>query len=367
MLSGNVTVDPQFVNANLYDYRLRAGSPAINAGRTPGTSPEGYSLVPSNEYVHGSCTATRTQSGAMDAGAHEFGNNAAPQCSSYDPTIALTPSVTLSQSSVVAGNTVMATVMLSKPAPPNGAPVTFEVNGSAVTAASTVTVPAGGTYITAPLATTWISSTTPVTVMAMVQGKSGSAAMTVTPAPANLVDFSNTNPSTNTFTVSLSGPAPAGGAVVQLSVDNPAAGYVQPTVTVPAGTLTASVQTFGGVVDVATTVTVTASYSGVQMSDTMIAPVPTLSWIGVGAPTIPSGSNRTGNIYLMNSAPYGGALIQLTSSSPSFVVPATMLVPQGSLNVLFPVSANTVTANTSVVVTATYNGAVATVPVTVTP
>jgi hypothetical protein len=74
----NFSGNPQFVNQAGFDYHLSAGSPAINAGTTPGTA-NGFSLVPVDDYVHPTCGETRSIVGpAIDIGAYEFGNSGTP-------------------------------------------------------------------------------------------------------------------------------------------------------------------------------------------------------------------------------------------------------------------------------------------------
>ncbi len=75
VLDANTTAtdgDPKFMNRAAYDYRLLAGSPAIDHGVTPGTG-VGFSLVPTLQYVHPTSIATRTTAGsAIDRGAYEY-------------------------------------------------------------------------------------------------------------------------------------------------------------------------------------------------------------------------------------------------------------------------------------------------------
>ena len=75
VVAGNVyttVAGANFVNAAGYDYHLRAGSPAINAGVNPGTGINGWGLTPIYEYVHPTSRRLRPVNGKLDAGAFEF-------------------------------------------------------------------------------------------------------------------------------------------------------------------------------------------------------------------------------------------------------------------------------------------------------
>lgn len=62
---------PAFVNRASYDLHPAAGSPAINAGSTPGMSAEGVSLTPTLQYKHIASSETRPVAGQIDIGAYE--------------------------------------------------------------------------------------------------------------------------------------------------------------------------------------------------------------------------------------------------------------------------------------------------------
>ena len=72
----NLTGDPDFVDLNTYDYHLRAGSPAIDAGSQPGVA-NGFRLAPQYEYVHPACGQLRHSVGIIDIGAYEYGDGGA--------------------------------------------------------------------------------------------------------------------------------------------------------------------------------------------------------------------------------------------------------------------------------------------------
>ncbi|MDQ3000602.1 MAG: right-handed parallel beta-helix repeat-containing protein [Fibrobacterota bacterium] len=74
--SGNVsTTAPAFVNKATGDYRLTAGSPAIDKGKDPGSAGT-VNLAPTMQYLHPANAEKRPVKGALDAGAFEFGGSA---------------------------------------------------------------------------------------------------------------------------------------------------------------------------------------------------------------------------------------------------------------------------------------------------
>ena len=61
----------EIMDRDRYDYRLRSGAKAINAGSDPGTMGN-FPLTPTFEYVHPLQRKPRAALGAIDVGAHEF-------------------------------------------------------------------------------------------------------------------------------------------------------------------------------------------------------------------------------------------------------------------------------------------------------
>jgi len=77
-VSGSISADHNaqdliglIVNRSGYDYHLSAGSPAIDAGRDPGSA-NGISLAPAWEYVHPLSAVARVASATIDVGAYEY-------------------------------------------------------------------------------------------------------------------------------------------------------------------------------------------------------------------------------------------------------------------------------------------------------
>jgi hypothetical protein len=74
-LQGNLTSgDPQFIDQADYDYRLRSGSPAVDAGVEPIAASQ-VSLRPTQEYRHPRALQPRPAQDPLDAGAYEAATN----------------------------------------------------------------------------------------------------------------------------------------------------------------------------------------------------------------------------------------------------------------------------------------------------
>ena len=105
---------------------------------------------------------------------------------------------------------------------------------------------------------------------------------TVEPAPAALaavsvVPTSVTGGSSATGTVSLTAPAPAGGAVVSLASSNPQAAAVPASVTVPAGSTGATFAVSTTAVSVTTSVTISGNFAGITRATTVTVAAPSTS------------------------------------------------------------------------------------------
>jgi Subtilase family len=104
-------------------------------------------------------------------------------------------------------------------------------------------------------------------------GGGGGSSPTLYSVAVNPTSVQGGNPSTGTVT--LSGAAPSGGAVVGLSSSNAAAATVPASVTVPAGGTTATFTATTSAVSASTPVTVSASYGGATKTATLtVTPAP---------------------------------------------------------------------------------------------
>ena len=183
------------------------------------------------------------------------------------PTLSL---LTLSPTSVVGGaQSSTGTVTLSGPAPTTGAQVALASNSGSASVPSSVTVSGGATSATFTVTTAPVTVSTSASVSATYEGATKSATLMVTPAPEPVPAVSSLtlNPSSvvgglqsSTGTVTLSGPAPFGGAHVALA-SNSGAASVPSAVIVPEGATSATFAVSTSVVVLATSATISASYN----------------------------------------------------------------------------------------------------------
>ena len=187
-------------------------------------------------------------------------------------------SVVLNPASVASGSPALGTIVLSS-APVNGAVVSL--SSSAPSVASTplaVTVAPGSSTATFSVGTIYVSSTTVVTIAASLGGATRNASLTVLQPPVILASLT-ANPATvgggnpTTGTVTLSGPALDGGAVVALSSNQPSVVTPPATVTVPARATSATFPIPTQALTTPLSATLTATYVGGSVTTSLrVAP-----------------------------------------------------------------------------------------------
>ena len=173
----------------------------------------------------------------------------------------------------------------------------------------------------------------------------------------------------STGTVTLSGAAPSGGAVVALS-SSASAATVPANVTVAAGATSTTFTVTTSAVTAATPVTISASYSGTTKTTLLTVDPATavaLSSVALNPATVNGGSPSTGTVTLSGAAPSGGAVVALSSSASAATVPANVTVAAGATSAMFTVTTSAVTAATPVTISASYGGTTKTTLLTVNP
>ncbi len=334
-------------------------------------SNNGVATVPANVTVAaGATTGTFTISTSGVATTTVVTITATYSGTNQTATLTVTPllsSVALSPSSVLGGSSSTGTVTLAGPAPSGGAVVTLASNNAVATVPANVTVAAGATTGTFTISTSGVATTTVVTITATYSGTNQTATLTVTPllssvalSPSSV--FGGSSPQ---GTITLAGPAPAGGAVVTLASNN-AAATVPANVTVAAGATTGTFTISTSGVAITTVVTITATYSGVNQTATLTV-TPLLSSVALSPSSVFGGSSSTGTITLAGPAPSGGAVVTLASNNAVATVPANVTVAAGATTGTFTISTSGVATTTAVTITASYSGVNQTATLTVTP
>jgi hypothetical protein len=210
----------------------------------------------------------------------------------------------------------------------------------------------------------------PTTAAVTAWSAQGSFSISSAPAaPASLVLTNNTLYSGDTtwVQVQLSAAAPAGGAVINLSSSNPAAAPVPASVNMPGNTAWMQFQMQTGQVTSTTPVTLTATLNSGQATVQFNVMPPSLKSITLTPASISGGAQGGAIVMLNGQAPAGGAVVNLSSDSPSAMPPALATIPAGSYSVTVPIPTNAVAANTLVNIAATWNGASVQSPLTITP
>ncbi len=196
-------------------------------------------------------------------------------------------------------------------------------------------------------------------------------------APFNLSSFAQNSLSLDstfmvggksaTATVTSSSPAPVGGLEVKLTTSRPGVTTVSESVRIPVGATTAKFP-------VTTTPTtnyqpavITATFNNEAVANTLTV-APLLSFINFSPNIAAADTVKSGTIFLNDYAPSGGVTISLTSDNPTVApVPSTVFIAEGNFKATFTVLTGVVAAETSVIITASHNGAMETASLTVVP
>ncbi len=283
----------------------------------------------------------------------------------------LLSSVSLSPSSVQGGSAANGTVTLNAPAPTGGAVVTLSSsNTSAVTVPASVTVAANAATATFVVSTTPVANNTSVTISAIYNSTTQTAALAVTPAVLNSLSLNPVSVmggASSTGTVSLSGPAPIGGTVVTLSNSNTSAATVPASVTVAANATTANFTITTTPVATNASATISAVTAGTTQTATLAVTAASLTSVSLIPSSVLGGTTATGTVTLNGRAPSGGSVVTLTSSNTSAAaVPGSVTIPANATTATFTVTSIPVASNTSITISAIYAGTTRTANLTVT-
>jgi hypothetical protein len=282
-------------------------------------------------------------------------------------------SLTLSQPTVLSGNTVTGTLRLTSPAPAGGAVVTLQgsMEGEVIVPQS-VTIPGGSisaTFTTTP------APETPFSRWVFIQGHYGTSGgsqarileIDPAPGPATLLAIGPAGQdviggNSGRASVALVIPAPAGGGTIGLTTDNPSIIHVPASVSIPVGNSATSFAVgTSPVTGLPTGGNVFASAGGVIKSIFVnVIPDPNapplLQSMTIAPASVSGGTNATGTVFLSSPAPAGGISVTLsTSNAAAATVPGIVSVPGGQTSANFTVTTFAVANNTSVTITAFFD------------
>ncbi|MDR3690946.1 MAG: hypothetical protein P4L46_16325 [Fimbriimonas sp.] len=257
--SANLTIDPPAVKSvTLNPTSVIGGKTAMGTVTLASVAPTGgvtvslasgnpAATIPSTVTVGAGATSATfkvTTAGVGTQTTASITANVSPTSKSASLTInpPALESLTISPSTVIAGASPTGTVTLSGFAPSGGVSVALSSSGTIASAPESVTVAAGASSVTFKLLTIAVGSALTNTITAKSGGSSKTANVTVKP---NLFVSLKISPTTVTGgnsitgTVTLAGPAPAGGIWGALSTTTTSAA-VPAKVTVPQGATSAT-------------------------------------------------------------------------------------------------------------------------------
>ena len=280
-------------------------------------------------------------------------------------------SISVTQPQVTGGVGVIGTVTLDKPAGVGGTVITLTSSLPTIAVVDlTVTVPEGATTATFDIDANPVSVATSVSITASIYETSQSALVNVLAPMPSSVTWSVSPVPGGTSTVgnlSISGPAPAGGATVSLASSSLSA-LVGSSVTIPAGAMTTTFTVSTNVVGNDTSAVISATVYGAKLKSTLSILGPKVASVTLAATSVASLGTTTGTVTLSTNAPVGGKVVNLSSSNAAVAsVPVSVTVAAGARTATFTVTAATVAANTNATITASTNGSTGTATVTVTP
>ena len=266
-------------------------------------------------------------------------------------------SFTLDRTSAVGGYFRTGRIILTGPTPAGGVNVLIWSDGSEVSVPVSVHIPANQITTTFEISTLPVSERVIVSLSATAGDKSRFAQLELLPPTARISATPRTvvGGAVVTLTVSLDGPAPAGGTLVSLATDNASVLPIPAAVTVAEGQTSTSVQVTSVPTQERSTVIVSASTASQSAMTTVLVDAPSPANVTLNPTSVNGGTVATGTITLNGPGPAGGYEVTLASSSAVATVPASIVIAAGQTTGTFDIATRGVQQNTTVTITATAN------------
>ncbi|MES1227510.1 MAG: hypothetical protein ABUL72_02505, partial [Armatimonadota bacterium] len=252
----------------------------------------------------------------------------------------------------IGGTNIVAKVFLTSPAPAGGEVVTLTSDATVSTLPTSVTVPQGATVKAFSFTPDGVDASSTFALHATSGGVTVDQNLTVN--PASLISFSfgpnSVIGGVNTSgVVTLNGYAGPSGTVISLMNGSPKV-VLPATATVPYNTKTkASTVITGGVAS--TTPTTNFAHQGAQptLSGNLTLNPASLYSLTLNSTSVVGGNNVILTARLDGTAPAGGVVVPLSTSTPGVNLPASVTIPAGK--VAGAVSFNPVGVDAAVVAT----------------
>jgi hypothetical protein len=288
---------------------------------------------------------------------------------------------------VTGGGTAQGVLHLTDPAPAGGLQAILSTKDSRgylrtvspVTVPPTVSIPAGALSANFSIATSAVNASTPAAIYATTNafGAKGSISVgipSVARAASLMLDpFAVSGGHPATGTVTLTGPAPAGGVVVPLVSSHPQYASVPGSVTIPAGAKSATFPVTTSTVPFSIDVMIEAT--GGEFAARRLALKasggPRLTSFTLTKATASGGDTVTGTVTFSGPIPpspfpaTGDAIVTIKSTGPALGLSPQVAVPVGSSSATFSILVRNVPATTTLDVIAAYDDAVLRAPLTI--
>ncbi len=259
-------------------------------------------------------------------------------------TFELIRSLTLSYPAAIGGIGVTGTVDVLYSTSASGYVVKLSSNSPYVTVPSSVTVQPGSTSATFAVSTTQPLTAVNCTITATGAHTRQSATLQLLPDYILGLTVSPTSVGggdTSIGAVTIYQPAPVGGYVVNLSTEYPSAVGVPASVTVPAGSTTATFTITTGKFSNIFNCDIYASdgFSGAQATLNVVGN--SIANLTLNPSSIGCNETSTAMVTLSSPAPSTGWVVNISDEYPSSVsVPTTVTIPAGATSATFIISSN---------------------------
>ena len=249
-------------------------------------------------------------------------------------------SISLTPATISGGLPVSGTINLTAAAPAGGLAISLTSSSTSASTATTIKVAEGKSSTTFNVKTAPVIAPTPVTISATLGSALQTASFTIEPPALATVTISPSSVhggANATGTVTLTGPAHAGGIIIELA-SGQSAGTVPATVTIAQNNSRATfvIKTTPVLVD--TPISVTATANGVTKTADLKVEAPVLHAFTLSPTNVIGGAAVTGTVTLDSPAPDGGMTIFVSSKSTAASIPVSVTVPAGMTSATFEIT-----------------------------